>query len=99
MLTVITNEEALKNVSWNLCRILEKRKIPQAELARMTGDSQQIINQLCNAKFLPNIALVARIATALKIEIELLLRPVPRNAIPPLPTHFGKNSENFSKST
>lgn len=99
MSTVITNDEALQNVAYNLNRVLKKKKVTQAALARKTGDSQPVINCLCNAKYLPSIALTARIAAALKIEIEDLLQPIPKQAIPPLPDNSEKFSENFSRST
>lgn len=91
-----TDQEALKNVSANLRRILRDRAMTQAELARKTGDSQPAISQICTAKYVPGIGLVLRIAEALDVTVDRLLAPPPS---PPVPHTAHNISENFSHST
>jgi transcriptional regulator with XRE-family HTH domain len=74
MSTVITRDQATEYVGKNLKRILATRGISQAELARQSGIPEMTISQVVNWKNEPGIGVVARIAEALDVTIDVLLR-------------------------
>ena len=73
----ITDEEARINIAANLRRILRERGMTQTDLVERSGENKMYISRVCNGRFLPNAAALARIAEALDTTCELLMRPVP----------------------
>lgn len=74
MSIVITSERATNNVGRNVERILRERGISQAELARRSGESEMNISRIIRGKNEPLIGMVARIAEALDVLVDVLLR-------------------------
>jgi transcriptional regulator with XRE-family HTH domain len=93
MATMISKQEALNNISANLRRFMRKRGMTQVKLAQQTGDSQQVISALCNAKYSPAIDFMARVAEALDVTVDMLLAPPPAAPIQTTPQNI---SDNFS---
>lgn len=75
MSTVISNEEAARQLGANLTRILQKREMSVRGLAAETGEDPTQISRYTRGKSLPGLAVAARIAEALDVSIDALLRP------------------------
>ena len=74
MSIVITSEKATHNVGRNIARILQDRGMSQAELARRSGESQMNISRIIRGQNEPLVSTVARIAEALDVLVDVLLR-------------------------
>jgi len=74
MATVISNEKALENVAANMRSLLEESGMSLRELARKTGDSPMTLSNILNAKHVPGISVLARVAEAFKVTVDDLLR-------------------------
>lgn len=68
-----TDDEVRFNIAANLKRILDDRGMSQSQLARMTGDTQANISHLCAARHVAGGGVLARIADALDISIDVLV--------------------------
>lgn len=77
---MITDEQAKSFLAVNLTRILRNRGLSQNALARMTNESPMRISTICRGTNVPDIACVARIAEALDVSIDALVRPVEAKA-------------------
>jgi len=75
MSTVITPAEATKYVGKNVERIIREKNISQKELARRAGIPEMTISRIIRFKNEPGIGVVARIAEALDVMVDVLLRP------------------------
>jgi transcriptional regulator with XRE-family HTH domain len=73
MSTVITDEQAIKNLSQNLRRMLADREMSQAELARETGDSEMNVSRYVRGAVMPGAGALARLAEALHVPTDHLL--------------------------
>ena len=74
MSTVISNQEAATFLGANLARILRSRSMSIRGLAAATGEDPTQISRIARGPQVPNIAVVARIAEALDVSIDALLR-------------------------
>ncbi len=61
-----------QNIAENLCRILHDRRLNQASLAKLTGDTEMTISRICRAKCTPGVGIIARIAESLDISMDRL---------------------------
>jgi len=73
MSIVITDEQAVKNLSRNLKQLLEDREISQADLARTTGDSEMNVSRYVRGAVMPGVGALARLAEALHVPTDHLL--------------------------
>ena len=76
MSTVITPAEATTNVGKNVERIIAARGMSQRELAERSGIHEMTISRIIRGKNEPGIGAVARIAEALDVLVDVLLRHV-----------------------
>jgi transcriptional regulator with XRE-family HTH domain len=96
MSTMISKEEALKNIATNVERFMKKRGLNQNQLARLTGEKQPVISALLDGKHMPAGDRLARLAEALDVTMDMLVAPPPLQA----PTHSFQNiSENLSHAS
>lgn len=73
MSTVITDEQALDNLSRNLKQTLADREMSQADLARITGDGEMNISRYVRGIQMPGAGVLARLAEALDVTADELL--------------------------
>lgn len=71
-MSTVTDEVAMAVLAQNLKAALDARDMSQRELSRSTGDPIMTINDIVNAKSLPRIGVVVRIADALGLSIDEL---------------------------
>ena len=76
MSTVITPAEATANVGKNVERIIAARGMSQRDLAERSGIHEMTISRIIRGKNEPGIGAVARIAEALDVLVDVLLRHV-----------------------
>ncbi|MGD9645552.1 MAG: helix-turn-helix domain-containing protein [Pirellulales bacterium] len=74
-MNVITEDQAKDNIAANLQRLLEARNWSQSDLARATGDAHVTISRIVRGTNVAGVALLARIAEALDVTIDGLIRP------------------------
>jgi transcriptional regulator with XRE-family HTH domain len=79
MATVISNEKALENAARNMRSLLEKSGMSLRELARTTGDSPMTLSNILNAKHVPGVSVLARVAEAFGVTIDDLLKSPDKN--------------------
>ena len=72
-----TDIEVKSNVSANLQRLLRDRGLTRTALAQMTGDPLMTISSTVSGKYVPNVALLSRIADALDVSIDRLISAPP----------------------
>ena len=60
----------------NLKKLMIERKMTAADIARKTGMTQATLSRYINGKRIPNINSVIKIAKALNVPIELLMKGV-----------------------
>ena len=73
MSIVIKDETAKKRIGDNLQAAMDHRGICQAELSRITGESNARISYYRRGMKLPSLAVASRLAEALRIPLESLL--------------------------
>jgi transcriptional regulator with XRE-family HTH domain len=73
----------LKNISINLGRLLRERGLTQMAVAAKAGTTSANMSRLAHGIFLPNVALVARIAAALDCTIDELIEAPAKEKKPP----------------
>lgn len=74
---MISDEEALENISTNLVLILQERGWRQRDLVRKTGESDNAISRIVRGLNMPGAGLLARIAEALHVNVDKLIGPPP----------------------
>ena len=76
---MLTDDEAKRRIAANVARHMARMKPPmcQAELARVTGDSEMRVSQMIRAVNVPGSGFLARLAAALRVTTNDLLA-VPR---------------------
>jgi transcriptional regulator with XRE-family HTH domain len=79
MATVISNEKALENAAKNMRLLLDASGMSLRELARQTGDSPMTLSNIMNAKHVPGVSVLARVAEAFKVTIDDLLKSPEKN--------------------
>ena len=85
MNTVISDIDAKVHIAFHVNRILEKKRKSRYWLAQQTGEWESRIGAVCNSESLCKSGLLARIADALSVAADDLLKPIPKK--------FGKSSE------
>jgi len=76
-MNVLTDEDAKRNLTANLTRLMVQRQINQADLARLTGEPIMTISRVCRGQNVPRATVLARLAEALDVSIDRLLGPPP----------------------
>ncbi len=74
---MVSDQEALQNISANIERLLEARRWTQRELALKTGESENTISRVRRGLNLPLAGLIIRIAEAFDVTIDRLCSPPP----------------------
>lgn len=72
-MSVITDELATEHIAANINRLLVKREKSRYWLARVTGEYESTIANVCNGKTVCSAARLARIAAALDTTIDILM--------------------------
>lgn len=75
MRTMSSDEQIVENVSENLQRILAERKLSQIDLSVLAGTPQMSVCRLVNGRNMPKLGIVYRVARALNIPVDDLLKP------------------------
>lgn len=78
MSTVITNDETRERIAVHLPKYMADRKMSQATLSRITGESEMTISQVVRGLHVPNSAILHRIAEALQVKMDDLVAPISR---------------------
>ena len=73
MSIVVTDSQVREALKSNVNRILRQRGMSRYRLAKITGESEQNIANLCNGRSIPGTAIIARIAEALAVAVDDLL--------------------------
>ena len=73
-----SDQQTKRNIAANLRRMLGARKVSQNGLARLTEESPPRINAYCNARMMPGVGVLARIAEVLETTIDDLVAPPKR---------------------
>lgn len=84
MSTVITNDETRERIAVHLPRIMAERKMTQATLSRVTGESEMTISQVVRGLHVPNSAILHRIAEALQVKMDDLVAPIAPKVAKPM---------------
>ena len=66
----------MSKFTMNLKKLMIERKMTAADIARKTGMTQATLSRYINGKRTPNINSVIKIAKALNVPIELLMKGV-----------------------
>lgn len=77
MKTVISDETALKRISYHVNRLLDNSGMSRYRLAKITEESEQTIKSVADGAHVPRASLLARIAEAFGIKVDELLQPIP----------------------
>lgn len=75
---MISDQEAADNLAANVQRLLDKRGLSQADLARLTGESENNISRMVRGLNAVRIGILARIAEAFDVSSDRLLLPPPK---------------------
>lgn len=78
---MISNDEAKARIGANVSRVMDEKRMTQAELSRITDENEVTISRVVRGTNVPNCALLHRIAEALQVSIDSLLAP-PRQPHP-----------------
>ena len=72
---MISDKDTIRTVATNIRRLMQDRKVPltQQALAAKARVQQSAISRLLNAQNEPTFCLVARIAAALRVPLDMLL--------------------------
>lgn len=84
---MITNDETRDRIGVNVTRYMAERKLTQATLSRITGESEMTISQVARGKHVPNSAILHRIAEALQVKMDDLVAPVLADSSSPQEAH------------
>jgi transcriptional regulator with XRE-family HTH domain len=85
-----SDRQVQRNISANLTRLLESRGMTQMALAAKAGTTSANVSRLANGLFLPNVAIMGRIAAALDCTIdELIETPAKEKKARPLASARG----------
>lgn len=74
----VTDEQANSAFAENLNRLMEKLGISQAELSRLSGESEARISFYRSEKRSPTIGVATRIAECLQTTVDKMLTPAPK---------------------
>lgn len=66
----------MSKFTMNLKKLMIEREMTAADIARKTGMTQATLSRYINGKRIPNINSVIKIAKALNVPIELLMKGV-----------------------
>ena len=66
----------MSKFAMNLKKLMIEREMTAADIARKTGMTQATLSRYINGKRIPNINSVIKIAKALNVPIELLMKGV-----------------------
>jgi transcriptional regulator with XRE-family HTH domain len=75
MSTVLSDSEVRANIAANLRRILDSRGLTQADLARLSGESEMNISRVIRGESTAGTGIMARIAEALDVSLDRLVFP------------------------
>jgi len=75
MSAVLTDQQAKLFLAANLRRLIAARGLSLRALGRMIGESPMRLSNISRGAVIPDVACVSRIAEALDVSIEALLRP------------------------
>ena len=77
---MLTDDQVRLNVAENVKRLLDKEGWSQSELARRTGDTQQVISLICaaNQARVCGAGILVRIAEAFDVSVDRLTGPAPK---------------------
>jgi transcriptional regulator with XRE-family HTH domain len=78
---MLTDDEVRVNLAGNLSRILPQRRMTQAQLSRLTGESQEIISRAVRGISVVGSGTIARIAEALDVSMDRLVAPAPSEPV------------------
>ena len=67
--------EIARRISVNLASVMRRRGMSQAELARASGVLEMTVSYVIRAKLCGTVCTVARLANALGVSVDRLLRP------------------------
>lgn len=70
---MLTDEQAVKNLSTNLRRLLADRGMSQAELARTIGESEMNVSRYVRGANVPGVGTLARLSEAFGVPADYLL--------------------------
>lgn len=70
---IITEDRAKLNISENLRRLMDARKMTQAELATRAGISQPFVHKMLNGKINPNAVALRNVAEVLGTTSDALM--------------------------
>lgn len=68
------DKQARQRISENILDLMERRKVSRPQLARLSGTTEMTIGRIICRQNTPNVALVSRIAAALDVTVDVLLR-------------------------
>jgi transcriptional regulator with XRE-family HTH domain len=74
MIAVLDDNQAKLNIAANLSRLLDERGMTRYRLAQLTGENQSTLHDIIHGARLPKIGILARIAEALEVTIDDLVR-------------------------
>lgn len=77
---MLTDDQARHFLAANISRILRERQMSLRALARATSETPMRLSNISRGVSIPDVACVSRIAEALSVSIDDLLRPVAETA-------------------
>ena len=80
MATVISDDQAKKNIAANIRRLLAARGWTQTDLSEAAHENKMTISNVCTGKHVPGAGLLARIAEALDVSIDRLVDSPPEKS-------------------
>ena len=78
MANTLSNDAAAANLAANVLWLLVYRGWSQSDLARITGDTDNIISRICRAENTVNIGVLRRISAAFGVTSDRLLAKPPK---------------------
>lgn len=82
MNTVLSNQDVKDRLAHNVKVLLAKRGLSQMEVARRTGDSTMVINDIVHGRSNPSVASLLRLAEVLETTIDDLVSEPGKKAAP-----------------
>ena len=86
-----------KRVAWNLRRIRVEQGTSQESLAVDAGIDRGYVSGIERQSFNATVDVLDRLATALKVDVALLLTPIVADAAPPTPLKNGRRPRKPAK--
>lgn len=74
---VIDDATTIERIAFHINRLLSESGMSRYRLAKNTGESEQTIKSVADGAHNPRVSLVGRIAVALGVKIDDLLKPIP----------------------